>query len=295
MIAPDGKRIGKDFSTGQEFHEISDAFYTGYQTDQEYVTIPDPIDGEYKVITQGIGAGGEYTLSASIATTATSSRVLFSGNTTPGLVTEHDVNVDTSSPSETSIVPADLVPPTITFIQPATTTYIHSDILPVRVTFTDSTGVATSGVKFDSKTIFASSTVDLFYETLGTHTVTVSSTDLVNNSTTTKKIIQVIANASSTISDIQREYSLGMIKSKDLRDLLIKKINTSVKLQKITGTITVSTKPLVTKKVDRWVQVLDTLILKSMLVDLALAKNLKLINEQGYKLTVANINWLINH
>ena len=56
-----------------------------------------------------------------------------------------------------------------------------------------------------------------------------------------------------------------------------------------------SNKPLVTKKVDRWVRVFDTLILKSMLVDLALAKNLKLINDQGYQILVTDINWLINH
>ena len=253
------------------------------------------MDGEYKVITQGTGSGGEYRLSASMTATGTSSRVLFSGSTLPGLITEHDVNIDTENPGETSITPADLVPPKIIFEQPATSTYIHSALLPVRVTFSDTTGVATSSIRFDSRTIAASSSVDLFYETLGLHTIIASSTDLVNNATSAKKVIQVIATASSTISDIQREYVLGWIKSKDLRDLLIKKLNTSAKLQKITDTIIVSTKPLVTKRVDRWVQILDMLILKSMLIDLTLAKNLRVITDQGYQLTVADINWLLNH
>ena len=295
IVAPDGKRIGKDFITGQEFHEIPDAFYTGYLTDEEYVTILNPINGQYKIITKGTGNGGEYTLSTAVVKEATSSETLFTGQTLPGLLTEHNVNINTENPGETSIVPVDQIPPSIIFAQPATSTYTHDYQLPVRVTFADNTGVATSSATFDSRLIAASSSIDLFYETLGTHTITASSTDLINNATSSKKIITVIATASSTISDVQREYALGMIKSKDLRDLLIKKLNTSVKLQKITDTITVSTKPLVTKKVDRWIQILDTLILKSMLVDLSLAKNLRLISDQGYQILAADINWLLSH
>ncbi|MDP3741088.1 MAG: right-handed parallel beta-helix repeat-containing protein, partial [bacterium] len=49
VIAPDGKKIGKDFLTGAEINEIEGAFYSGFVTDDEYVTIPDPLDGEYRV------------------------------------------------------------------------------------------------------------------------------------------------------------------------------------------------------------------------------------------------------
>jgi len=62
IIAPDGKRVGKNFDTGEEINEIPGAFYSGFETDDEYVTIPDPIDGEYKIETMGTGNGGEYTL-----------------------------------------------------------------------------------------------------------------------------------------------------------------------------------------------------------------------------------------
>lgn len=294
VVSPDGKRVGKDFTTGQEFNEVPDAFYSGFQTEDEYITIPNPINGEYKFIAQGTGVG-KYTLITDTISEATSSETSFVGQTLPGLITEHVVNIDTANPGETLITPTDLLPPTITFIQPATTTYTHSDLLPINITFLDSTGIASSSVSFDNKAVAASSTVDLFYETLSTHTITASSSDLVNNATTSRKILRVIATASSTISDIQREYTLGWIKSKDLRDLLVKKLNASVKLQKITDTIVVSTKPLVTKKVDRWVEILDTLILKSMLIDLSLAKNLKLITDQGYQILVADINWLLSH
>jgi hypothetical protein len=60
VTAPDGKRMGKNFATGEEYNEIPDAFYSGYQTDDEYITIPNPLDGEYKIQLQGTGNGGEF-------------------------------------------------------------------------------------------------------------------------------------------------------------------------------------------------------------------------------------------
>jgi hypothetical protein len=60
VTAPDGKRIGKNFETGGEYAEIEDAFYSGFATDEEYITIPNPLDGEYKIELQGTGDGGEF-------------------------------------------------------------------------------------------------------------------------------------------------------------------------------------------------------------------------------------------
>lgn len=57
VIAPDGKRIGKDFETGEIFNEIEDAYYTGFETENEFITIPNPTDGEYQIKAQGTGNG----------------------------------------------------------------------------------------------------------------------------------------------------------------------------------------------------------------------------------------------
>lgn len=57
IIDPQGIKIGKDFTTNEVLSEIQDAFYSGWNTDLEFITIPDPIDGEYKIITQGTGTG----------------------------------------------------------------------------------------------------------------------------------------------------------------------------------------------------------------------------------------------
>ena len=64
LIAPDGKKVGKDFATGQEINEIAGAFYSGFDTDDEYITIPDPLDGEYKFEIQGTGNGGDFEIQA---------------------------------------------------------------------------------------------------------------------------------------------------------------------------------------------------------------------------------------
>ncbi len=274
VVDPDGLRVGKDFLTGQEFQEIPDAFYSGYGTDDEYVTIPNPKDGEYKVITQGTGGGGEYTLATSIIGDATSSDTFFTGLTLPGLITEHDVNIDPTNPSKTTITPADQTPPTITFAQPATSTYTHADLLPVEVEFADDTGVASSSVVFETAQVAASSTIDLFFQTLGNHTITAYAEDLVNNATTSGRIVQVIATVASTQSDINRAFALGWIKSKDTKNILTSMLTAASKLKKQSDRIRAY---------------------RLMLEALKFGKNIGVITPQGYQLLVADINWLINH
>ncbi|MBI5470139.1 hypothetical protein HY968_02340 [Candidatus Kaiserbacteria bacterium] len=101
VIGPDGKRIGKEFTTSQEINEIPDAFYSGFGTDEEYVTIPNPLNGKYKVITQGTGSGGSYTIAASAINDATSTTQFFTGLTQPDLITEHDINVGVTGSNAT--------------------------------------------------------------------------------------------------------------------------------------------------------------------------------------------------
>jgi len=65
VTAPDGQRVGKDFVSNNVLNEIEGAFYTGFDGDIEFVLIPNPIDGEYKIELQGTG-NGEYKLSTSL-------------------------------------------------------------------------------------------------------------------------------------------------------------------------------------------------------------------------------------
>ena len=58
--SPSHKKIGKNFETNGTFDEIEGAYYTGFDTNSEFITIPNPEDDEYKIFVQGTGEGGGY-------------------------------------------------------------------------------------------------------------------------------------------------------------------------------------------------------------------------------------------
>ena len=111
VIAPDGKRIGKDFSTNSEVNEIDGAFYSGFLTDDEYLTIPNPLDGEYKIETKGTGAGGLYTIAVGYIIGETLVEVNFNGATAPDAINNLDILVDNENPESIGfmVTPNDII------------------------------------------------------------------------------------------------------------------------------------------------------------------------------------------
>jgi parallel beta-helix repeat protein len=91
VTAPDGKRMGKNFATGEEYNEIPGAFYSGFQTDEEYITIPNPIDGEYKIEVQGTGNGGNYGVVTNYVSDNSNVSKEYSGTIKPGEVQETSI------------------------------------------------------------------------------------------------------------------------------------------------------------------------------------------------------------
>ncbi|MBI2004886.1 hypothetical protein HYS79_01840 [Patescibacteria group bacterium] len=101
VVAPDGKRLGKNFANNTEWSEIPDAFYSGFNSDNEYAIIPNPLPGEYKVETVGTGGGGEYTIVSSYSNLATTTQTELTGATTPGEVIDHTLAL---SPTTTTVI-----------------------------------------------------------------------------------------------------------------------------------------------------------------------------------------------
>jgi len=99
VIAPDGKRIGRDFSSGVNINEISGAYYynPGSDTMPEFAVIPNPSDGAYQVKINGTDSGGSYALSADYLSEATSTGSSFAGAILPGQ--ERTLSFDFSSTS----------------------------------------------------------------------------------------------------------------------------------------------------------------------------------------------------
>ena len=100
IIAPDGKKIGKNFATGQEINEIGGAFYSGFDGDDEYVTIPNPLDGEYQIQLQGTGSGGNYTFETSYIDDENLVTVETTGITAPSQISDLNVTVDSQNPED---------------------------------------------------------------------------------------------------------------------------------------------------------------------------------------------------
>jgi len=107
VTAPDGKKIGKNFETEEEYNEIPFAFYSGYQTDDEYITVLSPLDGEYKIEIQGTNNGGKYGILTSYVSDDTSVTKEISGLTESDQVTTLSVKVNNAGPE--SIEPEKIV------------------------------------------------------------------------------------------------------------------------------------------------------------------------------------------
>jgi len=112
IIAPDGKRLGKDFTTNTEINEMPDAFYSGFNTDDEYAAIVDPLPGTYQVKTIGTGGGGEYTIVTDYVTSTTSTEAQVTGSTSPAQTIDHSIFL--SSTSSVITITKNIPPPTLT-------------------------------------------------------------------------------------------------------------------------------------------------------------------------------------
>jgi pimeloyl-ACP methyl ester carboxylesterase len=103
VIAPDGKKIGKNFANSSEYDEIPLAFYSGFETDNEYITILNPLEGEYKVEVQGTGAGGEYGMLTSYVSDEFATTTKVTGVTAPNQITDLIVDVDNNNPQDLEV------------------------------------------------------------------------------------------------------------------------------------------------------------------------------------------------
>lgn len=273
IVAPDGKKIGKDFQSNQELDEIPGAFYSGFQTDDELVTIPNPIDGEYKVITQGTGNGGEYTVATGYATDADLLEKDFIAQTAPGLISDLTVTVNNENPQDLSILADDKVPPAISIISPQAQDYIRSATIPINVEIVDTgTGVQSSQIEYDDRVVASGDLIDPFYEKLGDHKLRVMAQDFIVNTSTAEVSFRIIATINSTISDVDRAYSQGWIKNKKIKDGFMKTL-------------------LLAGRVKRG----QKLVLLGFLTELHLANRRGLIKDQAYQILSDDILWLIKH
>ncbi|MEK7669351.1 MAG: right-handed parallel beta-helix repeat-containing protein [Patescibacteria group bacterium] len=98
---PNGKKMGKNFQTGGEYNEIPDAFYSGFNNgDDEYITVSNPLDGNYKIEVQGTGNGGEYGVLTSYISDTFATTTETTGITKSNQITELNTVVDNTNPEK---------------------------------------------------------------------------------------------------------------------------------------------------------------------------------------------------
>jgi len=222
VTSPNGEKVGKNFASSTEINEIPDAFYSGFGGEAEFVLIPNPQDGEYKIELQGTDNGGEYTLVNSIIDGNKEISREFSGNIAPDQARDFTINYSAAAEDPISeLEPVDTVPPIVMINKPLNgDKYLRSDNLSIDYTATDEfSGIATTTIMIDGRAV-ATTTIDLFNYALGQHSLTIKAVDKVGNQAQEQVSFEIIANIDSTISDIKKIYELGWLKDKVYHELL---------------------------------------------------------------------------
>jgi pimeloyl-ACP methyl ester carboxylesterase len=209
VTSPDGQQLGKDFANNTEINQIPNAYYSGSTDDPEFVVIPNPVDGQYKVKLQGKDGGGSYHVQASYIGESMTTVKDFSANIAQGQ--NQTFNLDCASNSPQSVVnlaPQDTVPPTIVINIPTSSVkYFHSDKLKINyIASDDFSGVASATVSIDEN-VLSTTTIDLFNYTLGVHQISIKAADKAGNQAIKTVNFEIVANIDSSISDINTVYA----------------------------------------------------------------------------------------
>jgi pimeloyl-ACP methyl ester carboxylesterase len=296
VIAPDGRRVGRNFSSlGNEINEIPGAFYTGINTDAEFVVIPNPTDGEYKIATEGTGSGGAYTISTAYVTETETKLAEFDGVAVPAVQKETKLILDSNNDNPVSVV--DTTPPTVQIISPENgSLHLHGDQLTMMSDVQDSeSGVADVVTRFDGEVI-SGEAVDLFFKTLGTHTIQVDAIDISGNAASASSTIQVIATFESTIADVERAHELGWIMKKSSKNSLLNKLEKAVKVRKRIEFLEekLPGQPKVIKRIEKLEKRLDRVLGQKIIEEIEKDFGKGLITKAGYLLIKADVEWLLS-
>ncbi len=225
IIAPGGKRVGKNFATGELLNEIPGAYYTGYDTDTEFITIPNPEDGEYKVLTRGTGEG-EYAIEiAKISQDetdpegATEIGGMLRGSVTMGQEQERIIKVEED---EIITEEKDNVPPVVEIFSPEEKEYLNDQSVKIQYQTKDDVTIP-EHIKIKlylDGNVFNQEEIDLSLQKTGTHTLKITAIDEAGNESWKEVSFTAVSSLDSIARNIRQYYQLGLIKSKSDKKVL---------------------------------------------------------------------------
>jgi len=180
VVDPLGRIVGTDFLNNQIINEISGAYYTGSETTfLEYMTIPNPVDGEYRIVTRG-NDSGSYKIKVDIFSEEELTEETFVANTQSGIVEDLNFSLNTEDLELSEIEPEDTKPPVISSTALVPEYYLNSTPLQFDYSAQDEdVGLFSVSATLDGQNFESGQIVN--FTTPGTHIIVITAKDLVNN------------------------------------------------------------------------------------------------------------------
>lgn len=234
IVAPDGKRIGKNFETGEIFDEIEGAYYTGYDTENEMVAIPNPQDGKYKILTQGTGEG-EYAIEVVKINQDEQGEVSEIVSRTQGTAQaekEEEIQMQLEA-DEIIIENTDTTPPTIQISSPEKKEYLNNQIIPISYQIQDDKAQQENIEKaiFFGGKILNQEELDLSLLHLGKHTLKIIAKDEAQNESEKEIDFWTTTNLVALRDNINHYFDLNLIENRQEKDKLLRTIQLSENCQ----------------------------------------------------------------
>ncbi|KKP79787.1 MAG: hypothetical protein A2271_02295 [Candidatus Moranbacteria bacterium RIFOXYA12_FULL_35_19] len=235
IVSPNGQWAGKNINNLDEGEQIDGAYYSGYETENEFLTVPNPENGEYKVITQGTG-DGEYRIEiAKISEddSGVASEIIgeIIGTAENGIQEEKTVEV---LENEIITEEKDVIAPTITISSPQNKIYLSDEIVPIDFSITDdSSEVDEEKTKiFLDEKIFSKNEIDMAYLTKGEHNFKISAMDKAGNFKEEIIAFSIQPTIDSIIENVEHYYQNKLITKKATKNYLDAKLRV-IKIQKM--------------------------------------------------------------
>jgi hypothetical protein len=167
--------------------------------------------------------------------------------------------------------------------------FLHSENLSLEYDLKDSlSGVATSTltILLDDKEISVATTtitIDLFNYQLGSHNFTITTKDRASNLSEAEVEFVIITNIDSTITDIKRSYSEGLITKKCLKDSLTRQLEWIKQFEERLG-----------QKQGEIHKKIILIQYQLILIQLKLYQQKGWLNDKGYGIIKGDIEYLMN-
>jgi pimeloyl-ACP methyl ester carboxylesterase len=246
VISPSGQKIGKDFVTGEFLNEIEGAYYSGYDSLTEFVTIPNPEDGEYKILTQGTGSGSYRIESTKISENPadpkifTESTAAISGDAEAGKMEEKIVTIQGGDVTTEEQEVKDVEGPVISVQSPEENKiYLNNQILPVQFSAEDNVSAPDKIAmqKYYDGNIITSNSIDLSLKNLGAHKIKIIAKDEAGNKSQKEISFTVSADLQSIRDNVNHYSELGLIPNKGKKAEILAHLSLLEKIIDLRGQI----------------------------------------------------------